>query len=422
MRRSTVDRRRSTVLALFALALALGTTGCDEEFKPETLLSGFRVLGVRANPAELKPGQTAVLQALIVDPSRPGKRNTVLWLGCDPDPFNLGRSACSDVGELADPAALTAPSPDGGQAELPPGMHVIGFNENAAYTAPADAFAQLPESDPRRKAGTVAQVLAITVAEEVSLGASQAELAALFERVRNKEVQSVMALFRIRISEDAQANKNPELSELLVDGAKLPLGARLRLPASVKTNLTLTAPASSFEEFDQLTPDNPQPVHKTETLIAAWYSTAGRFTEARVAIGSETEELFTAPGGSAKEPVPENRSGSMFAVVRDTRGGQTWVEYPFFLCAGGLPPPEITSMDPETAPGDAQTPVTFKGTNLGSVLDVLVGGKVVTRAVYSPTRDLYEGMLPLLPPGEHAVLIRGKHCFDVPTALTFRAQ
>ncbi|HLM47169.1 MAG TPA: hypothetical protein VK458_25100, partial [Myxococcaceae bacterium] len=132
---------------MMVLSALVGLCACEEEFKPETEVVGLRVLGLRASPAELAPGQTATLSALVVDPSRPGKPLTLLWLGCEPDPLDLGRSPCSDTETLGDPTKLVPVSEDGTPPQLPPGVSVIGFNDRAEYAVRADLFSQLATTD-----------------------------------------------------------------------------------------------------------------------------------------------------------------------------------------------------------------------------------------------------------------------------------
>jgi hypothetical protein len=400
--------------ALPCLACAL-LAACGEDWKPETVVEGLRVLGMRATPAELHPGDTARLEALVVDPSRPGKRTTVIWLGCDPDPFDLGRSACSDPSVLSNPAAFSG----GGLSALPPGMHAIGFNELAAYTAPANSFDQLPAGDARRVKGTVAQVLAFVVAEEVSPAAPPEELAALLERVKAKEVKSLIALFRIRVTEEPQLNKNPALSALWVDDARLPDGATLRVEPGTVVRLEATVPDEAFEEYDLIQPEGV--VHKTEAVVAAWYSSWGRFSESRVSLRTETVQRFTAPGNK-DEALPDSRAGTFYVVLRDSRGGQAWTQTPGFLCDTSLPAPAVTALEPAAGPADGTAPLALAGANLDSVLDVLVGGKALAKGAYSPARDRFEGGVPRLLPGSYPVLVRGRDCHDVDTGLTYLAQ
>jgi hypothetical protein len=387
------------------LALAL-LCACEDDFKPESEVAGLRVLGLRATPADLAPGQTAALSALVVDPTRPGQRNTLLWLGCEPDPLNLGRTVCSDTDVLSDPRKVL-PSPQSGEPpSLPPGLSVIGFNEQAAYSVRADLFSELAPEDARRRTGTVGQVLLVAIAAEVDPLAPPEELEALLERVRNREVASVVSLFRLRVSESPELNTNPEPGELLAAGEPLAPGATLRLSGKEPTALELSAPDASFEPYTAVLPDGSQEA-RTEQLVSAWYATSGRFQPERWVLRSGTKLEYQPPDGSRLQPVPEDRRGTLWVVLRDVRGGQAWREVPFFLCDAALPPPRVTSVALR-----AEGLVELQGEELSSVLDVLVGGKALERAAYSPARRTFEGLLPALPPGEYPVVVRGRHCQD----------
>jgi hypothetical protein len=394
-------------LAPLILLLCVGLVACEEEFKPETVVEGLRVLGLRATPAELAPGQSASLSALVVDPSRPGRGNTLLWLGCEPDPLNLGRSLCSDTRALEDPGRFLPSQPgDGSPPELPEGVSVIGFNDTASYPVRADLFRELAPEDPRRRTGTIGQVLLLAIAAEVNPLAPREELEALFERVRNREIPSLLTLFRLRVSEDTQVNANPVLERLVAGGEPLSTGATLRLHGREPTPLDVAVPDSALETYTQRLADGQQE-QRTEQFIAAWYATAGRFDPERVVLRSGTPQVWLPPDGRPTNAMPPDRRGRLWVVVRDTRGGTNWLESPFYICDESLPAPRVTAV--ETEPGGL---LVLRGESLSSVLDVVVGGQALTRAAYSASRGTYEGLLPVLPPGEYAVQVRGRHCRD----------
>ncbi len=383
------------------LSVALLVAGCDTGFRPETLVEGLRVLGVRSDPADLRPGEVAQLQSLILDPAMTSGSPSTLWVGCAPDPFNLNRSACSDPAVLQDPASLG--TPDGG---LPTGVSVIGFNGQAAYVAPADVFSVLPEGDARRVAGTVGQVLAIAVAEQVSPAATNDELRALFDRVKAHEVASLIALYRIRISEDPQRNHNPVFGPLTVGGEAQPAHATLALKPGQRVTLDVAAADDTFETYVTSTPSGGEET-KTERLLAAWYSTSGRYSEPRTALRESVKTTFTAPGGADRDdPVPSSRQGSLYVTLRDTRGGQTWAEFAFFVCDEGLPEPQVKQL---TWPTNAADPVTLEGEGLDSLLDVLVNGVPLSGRLVS-SRWESNGTVPVLPSGSSTVTYSTKRC------------
>ena len=169
----------------------------------------------------------------------------------------------------------------------------------------------------------------------------------------------------------------------------------------------MQAPDSAFEAYTVVAPDGTQEA-KTEQLIAAWYSTSGRFEPERVVLRSGTPLEYRPPDGTKLQPFPEDRRGTLWTVVRDVRGGQSWVEVPFYLCDEGQPAPKVTAVEPQSG-----GLVVLRGENLSSVLDVVLGGRALERGFYSPVRDTYEALQPMdLPSGEHEVVVRGKHCQD----------
>jgi len=372
-------------------------TACDTGFPIETVVENLRVLGIRSTPADLHPGETAVLQSLILDPSLVGQKPTVLWVGCEPDPYNLNRSACSDPSVLSDPAALGAS--DGG---LPPGVKIIGFNDRAAYSASPEVFSVLPADDPRRITGTVGQVLAIAVAEEISPAASEAELRALFDRVQAKTVNSLIALFRIRISEDPQRNTNPVFGPLTFAGEALAANATLALRPGQRGVIDIAVADEVFESYTAVTPAGTE--QKTERVLAAWYSSSGRYPVGEYnALREDVKTEFVAPGGTeATDPMPPRRSGTLYVTLRDTRGGQSWQTYPFFICDDSLGDPTIASVT-------WGQPVLVEGQNLERVLDVLVDG-VALKGSYNPSTRRWEASPLPLPSGTYPVTVTTRSC------------
>ncbi len=383
--------------------LLLLLTACDPGFRPETLVENLRLIGISADNPKLIPGESTRIRSLVLDPSR-NTPSTVLWLGCEADPFNLNRSACANPEVLQDPSALTS-----GTGRLPPGVTVIGFNDQAFYSVPAGLFDVLAPEDPRRQTGTVGQLIAFAVAETVSPQAPMEELQALFDRVQRNELKSIIALFRVAISESPVRNTNPIVDALVVANEPWPRGARFFVKEREPITLDVIAPESTFEPFVLTTPTGDE--LKTERILTAWYSTSGRFTETSTALGEGVKTLFTAPGSTA-DPVPERRTGTLYTVFRDTRGGQSWREWPFFVCDTSLSTPGITSVQ---WPPTAADPVVLRGSNLASVLDLVVDGVALERGAYSEASGTWQGSLPSeVPVGHKRGTIHTRLCTRLP--------
>lgn len=365
------------------LILLVALSACDYGFKPASLIENMRLLGVKATPADLQPGEATRLEALIPDPT--GGPTTILWLGCDPDPYNQNRSPCADADLLQNPGDF-----GGTTGTLPPGVKLIGFNGNVAYAAAANVFDVLPADDSRRITGTVGQVIAFAVAEAVSPAASPADLQALFTRVQNDETRAIIALYRVKISQNPERNKNPVISNLKVGDEVWPTGAHVLMHTGETLNVDLDAPDDTFEPYTTLNADGT--LAHTERVVVAWYSTMGRFTELRTALRENVKTSLQAPGGTDPlDVVPEKRSGTMWVVLRDTRGGENWQQWPMFVCDESAEAVKLSSIEWPASVGE---PVVVHGEGLGSVLDVIVDGQALENGRFSPTANSWQGTLP----------------------------
>ncbi|MBK7865422.1 MAG: hypothetical protein IPJ65_43860 [Archangiaceae bacterium] len=351
---------------------------CDQQWKPASVVESLRVIGVQAEPPEVRPGETARLSALLLDPARAGQKDTVLWLSCEPDPYGAGRGACGDLDQLRDPSALLD------EGRLPAGIHLIGIDGQAGYSASASLFDVLDAGDPRRLAGTVGTVMSFAIAADVPFTARQEELQPIFQKVQSKEIASQLTLFRVRVSETPEAarNHNPVVDDLTVNGEKVPAGATALIWPRVDNAIALTA--HDFEEFEVTTPNGTE--HQTERIVVSWYTSAGRFTQDRISIGSDVKAALTGPGDelNGNDPIPENRRGSLWAVIRDSRGGQSWREYKWFACDATAAVPVIASVAQENGR------TVLRGSNLDQILEVVASDALVAGGYRSAT-DTWEG-------------------------------
>jgi hypothetical protein len=388
------------------LVLLVLVSGCGVQFTPETLVSSLRILSVTAEPPEVAPGAASSLSVLFGDPTRVGLPSTVIWVGCEPDPLDLNRSACNDASVLIKPSLIT---------DYPPGLKLLGFSRTATYASTPGVFNVLPPGDVIRLNGSVGQIIAIVIAEEVSVTATGDELKQVFTRIENKELPTAIALARVVVSEKEQKNHNPQVSNLTFDGAALPLGARLQVRPGQKVSLGVEVPADARELYTEYQPTGP--VQKQETVVGAWYSSAGRFSQERFDVTDATPTLFTAPGSAEfpEDPIPDKRSGQLWLVVRDNRSAQSYQQFRFFVCDETLKSPVVKNLVP---PATASDPVVLTGDDLAQALDVVIGGKALTNGAYSEGRG-FVGFLPDLAPGTYPVSVRGKNCSTADTGLTF---
>jgi hypothetical protein len=391
---------RARVLAV------LGLCACGGQFTPETLVDSLKVLAITADPPEVAPGQSATLGIVELDPSRPGGVTTVVWVGCEPDPIDFNRSACNDTSALLQPTAF---------ADFPPGVRILGFGTRAGYASATTLFDGVDAGDPVRFNGTSGPALAVVIGEQINPTSSNAELRDLFTRVENKQVQSVFALTRVTVSEKPQKNQNPGLLGLAVDGVVQPTNAKLQVHAGQTVQLVPQVAPDAKETWVLELPTGNVP--QTETLVTSWYSTGGRFSVPRVDLDSGLTTVFTAPGSAsiANDPVPDKRSGTLWAVLRDGRGGLSQLAVGFYVCDDSSTPTVTAIMPPQTM-GDG---VVVTGTDLGDALDVVVGEVALPHASFSPGRNAFIGDAPPLPSGTYPVTLRAKNCSVTDTGLTY---
>lgn len=395
--------------AHLVLTLLLSSS-CGAQFTPETLVDSLRILSIVSDPPEVNPGQQSTVSVLFGDPTRVGQPNTIIWVGCEPDPLDQNRSACNDASILVKPTLIT---------EYPPGLKLLGFGSktNAIYSSSADVFSPLSPENTIRLNGSVGQVMAIVIAEEVNLSAMGDELTAVFQRIENKETPAAIGLTRILVSEKAQKNQNPTIDGLTFDDAPLPQGARLQVRPGQEVKLGVAVPESSRERYDELQPSGP--VAKQEVVVGAWYSSNGRFSRERFDVTTEEPTIFYAPGSTRfpEDPVPERRTGQLWLVVRDNRGAQAFEQFRFYVCDETLPTPRVTSITPPAVAGD---PVLVRGDDMPRVLDILIGGVALGTSTYSSARGAFVGFPPELVSGmTYSVTMRGQNCSSVDTGLTY---
>jgi hypothetical protein len=381
--------RRTFALTTAVLLVALAR--CGTSFAPASEVHGLRLLGMRAEPAEPRPGEAVTLEALVVDPTRDAG-NAILWFGCPPS-ASPNANACSNQDVLQ---ALTTEQPDAGG--IPEGLQFLGTGPQVRALVPYAVFAGVDAGDPVRVTGVLAQVVAIAVAapEPTSLDAGFA----LLGQVRRNEVPNVAALFRYPVSENPTPNRNPVLRAFELDGQPVPPGATVRL-ASPDAGLDLDVDPSSFEPYVEVTPTGP--IDRTETLAASYFSSIGKLSElATLVNGPVTEAIRTGDAGPGS-------SGMLWSVVRDTRGGQSWLAAPLFVCDPAAPAPSARSAELDGG-------IVLTGNALGSVLDLQVG-PAIAPALSCSDSSCTAG-LPALDAGVYPITLRTRSCVDVDTRLT----
>lgn len=249
---------RRFVAALFLVVLA---AACAPEVSDRFLVNELRILAMRSEPAEVMPGDTALLEALVADPLGAGRAVGYAWALCTPDP-ERGVASCTEPGR-------TVP---------------LGLGTSQTITVPADALAGLP---PEVQEQGIDLFAVLSVTAEVGPDGEEA---------------MDTAFKRVRVSTSSAPNANPVLSSFESPSPTGAEGEELTLTA-VPTN-------ASLETYEG--PTGPI----TEEMRYTWLADAGELGSA-VSYGAPMTGIGTV-GWLAATPA------TVWVVLRDPRGGITW--------------------------------------------------------------------------------------------------
>jgi hypothetical protein len=309
-----------------ALLAALTLGGCPignnkfpkpADLSPAWRIDKLRVLAVVADPPEVRPGETATFRALIVDPQ--GDRGATVWLACPSDGGGIG------FGCAIDPAFdFTTATPD----ELA-AAGFIGFEPflSPTYTAPADLLDGL---DARAAAEgayvtVTVSVLPADVLAELTSGEADPTAALDFSSVQ-------VAYKRLVVSTAVTPNHNPEIVRFTAEGAPLPPGATLVVDAGETYEIGAELAEGAVESYLYKGPDGVWQERVEEPYIH-WYTDGGTMQE-EITLHPYLQADWVAPDPDAErdegDPAPPT-SGTLWAVVRDRRGGMSWAELPWRL-------------------------------------------------------------------------------------------
>jgi hypothetical protein len=241
----------------FVLSLLL-LVACGSSFAPVSLVTGLRLLGVRAEPPELRPGGSAELTALVADPKGGGREVSILWARCDPPGVLTDLLACQK------PEYLTP----------------LGSGLDLRVQAPADYLTTGPR-------GSVEERILFLV---------------LLVQAGN---ESIAAFKQVNVtSQDRPLNQNPKLS-----------GVRATLPES-DAAIQEAAPGATVRFIGSWEPASAEDYlkdgeTKKEEMSLDWFATAGSWD--RNATVDDPQNLWTAP--------TDRQTVQFWLVLRDGRNG-----------------------------------------------------------------------------------------------------
>ena len=314
---------RLSLLPLAALTL-LPLMGCGEPFDSRTLVTGLRILAVKAEPPEAGPGVDVTYTALVTHPGRDGDALLYGFVACTP-----GLSGCLEQQE-----ALAAAGGDEAQAQIEyqktsmrygiatvSGGHALGFGANMPLP-----LTLLDGDDGGEGRNAQLSFFACEADACFSEGALSGDTSAVADLP--PEV-SVLGLKRARVSTSDAPNQNPTVSrlELIIpqgEAVAVEEGGTLAIPEGEEVSLRAVLPVGAAEAYTFLDDDGVVE-ERVERMYVGWYSTVGEFQDATSTVEVDedgvpsAQVIFTVPEGEGSGPQ------QLYVVVWDRRGGLGWL-------------------------------------------------------------------------------------------------
>jgi len=347
---------------LFALAVALGLACGAADFDPASKVGdAVRVLAVRADHPYARPGETVTLEALAVDNRRVKARPMrTYWipLVCINPPRDAyfacfaqlaGGAGIVGAAGGAHPPVVALPEgglpeggiPEGGadavRAVLRPGVDLSPFlpeGPRFTFRMPDDAVSSHEVVPGAPRPYGLAVVFNVTCAGRVQIVDREGEanpqappIGCFDEAGALLPPEDYVIGFSRVYAYDELRNANPEILSVVVNGETLAAGQEMRVDRCAqspcpKHKIDVNVPPSSQEERVDEGAESGR-----ERLWATYYATDGEFTgEGRILYDSDLGLVTDrAMEWAAPEVAGDHR---MWIVVRDNRGGASWLELP----------------------------------------------------------------------------------------------
>jgi hypothetical protein len=290
-------KRRIGILTSVAIACAPTLTSVD------SLVTAPRILAVRAEPAEARPGTSVRFDALVAAP--PGvPTDAPSWSFClAPKPLTEDNIVSDECVGMPPPqaagagASISAPTPASGCSLFGPDAPPGGLR-------PRDPDATGGYYQPLR----------------VDLGGASTTFALV--RI-SCDLPGASAATATAFAQAYVPNRNPQLVPLAASlaGSAVTLDA---IPAGSHVALRASWPASSAETYAFYDASSDSVVTKREALALAWYSTAGSLD--REATGRAEDDPATSSDNAWTAPSSAGDS-RLWVVLRDSRGGVDFASY-----------------------------------------------------------------------------------------------
>ncbi len=274
------------------VTVLVGAAACTEPLDQRlAIVDEPRVLAIRSEPAEARPGAQVAYRALVAGPAGP-VADVPAWAFCTapkpPTEDNAVSAACIATASLVDlgtSAEVSGVLPSDGCLRFGPDTPPGGFRPR----------------DPDGTGGYYQPVRADVVGD-IAFGLSRITCklpSAPTEVARDYDLHYV-------------ANANPVLEPL----------ALASVPANAEVSLTASWPADSVESYLYYDGLAQQLVMRRESMRVSWYATGGTLEVDASAVAEDE----SATSVSTTWRTPGSGDAWLWLVLRDSRGGIAWQE------------------------------------------------------------------------------------------------
>ncbi len=279
-----------------AILVALIGVGCDRSLDQRlAIVDRPRVLAITTEPAEVTPGASVTLTALLAGPGGPLAASPAWSLCTAPKPPTEDNSVADDcladaVTELGTAALIEATIPDDACRTYGPDVAAPGYRPR----------------DPDATGGYYQPIRAAAPAFDLAFGF--ARITCNLANASGDLAQAYKTLY--------VANTNPSLTGLSIDGVGV--DATTKVTPDHDVTLTTSWPAASVEAFLYFDPDAMQLVTRHEAMRVSWFATGGELAVDASAV-VEDDPTNTV---STTWHTPAHRGPAwIWLVLRDSRGG-----------------------------------------------------------------------------------------------------
>jgi hypothetical protein len=313
---------KKLILLIF---MGMASLSCTEEMEKFTDVTKLRVLAIQVSPAELLPGDTGEISALVA--ASEDREVTRQWSWCPVPTTSLNGHACPvDEQMLRQLIADNAGVPESVLPDVSP--FDLGSGEQARFPyIVGDTVLQLVCEQVVTQFGDTLPLvpdcngkLTTTVRLDISDG-----------------VDTVTAVKRMNLllNPNLVPNENPQVGAVyqLTSSGLSEITATTSLPQKKTANLRVAIPADASEPFETVAIETGQTVADAENLFMTWFITGGETEFGRTSyIAGETNfEKLKQNSWDTPSVAESGGTATLYMVLQDERGGVSWTQRQVFI-------------------------------------------------------------------------------------------